>query len=366
MIDTRKNKVPIIIAQIAEAEKRRAKRVMNDPAFQNRVAQIRQKYIVDGFLIPVYWSGGRLSHSKLRVSRYGNYILSSEMQGTEFLEGRPSWIRNEYTWFWIYLKEGQEVVSSNILLPEQYKIDGIPANLVWPEIIGLLKDLHIYGEEGGGAITLANDFDTNTLSSNHTPNVSGWMMLFDDYDTYRRSKMDFEIRPAWFHLAKYIFFNTPMQLPVFVAQLNAANKLEELKFLEKDISDEARSLIGKNLLSMPIRLRKMVAFVNRRETDEIVWWLWHNIGYPKKKYTLSYKVIAEIAGTSKSSVQTAVERFDKKIKGAMEPHLLGQLLRIAGNLGLGTNKTYNALAKKGLVPARKRGIDGFDDLDKLI
>jgi len=33
---------------------------------------------------------------------------------------------------------------------------------------------------------------------------------------------------------------------------------------------------------------------------------------------------------------------------------------------LGTNQTYNALAKKGLVPGREREIDGFDDLDKLI
>ena len=60
---------------------------MADALFEKRVNDIRQKYIVDGFLMPVYARDGRYARFKLRVGKFGNYILPAEMQGTVFFEG---------------------------------------------------------------------------------------------------------------------------------------------------------------------------------------------------------------------------------------------------------------------------------------
>jgi hypothetical protein len=54
------------------------------------------------------------------------------------------------------------------------------------------------------------------------------------------------------------------------------------------------------------------------------------------------------------------------MKKAMDKHLLGRILRTAGGIGLEYNAVYKALENQGLVPAREREIDGFDDIDKLI
>jgi hypothetical protein len=386
MIDHNKNKVPVVVDDIIEVEKKRAQRFMADALFGKRVNEIRQKYIVDGFLMPLYAHDGRYARFRRRVNQFGNYIVPEEKQGTAFFEGGQGRLINELMWFWIYLREGQEVISPDIELVKQYRINGIPSNLVWPEIVALLKELHLYGEAGGGMVIPANDIDSDNLSrsaklagsqededgyledyrSSDAPNTPGWMMLFDAYDSHRRSRNDFEVRPAWFHLVKYIFFNTPMRLPVFTVLITTEGKLKELKFLEEDLTDQARNFIGKELLNMPIRFKKMIEGAHRRGRDEMIWWLWHNVGHPEKRTTLTYRTIADIAGTSRSSIQTAVERFDKIIKTKMEAQLLGRLLRIAGSLGIGANQTYHALFKKRLVPARKRDIDGFDDLDKLI
>jgi hypothetical protein len=104
----------------------------------------------------------------------------------------------------------------------------------------------------------------------------------------------------------------------------------------------------------------------KRERQEMVYWLWRNVGHEDEKRTLSYGEIASIANTSRSSIQTAVERFSHRLENSMDRHSLGRLLRTAGNIGLGYNLTYKALAQRGLVPTRERKIDDLDDLDNLI
>jgi hypothetical protein len=386
MIENNKNRVPIVVTEIIEAEMRRAKRVMADPVLGNRVGAIRQKYIVDGFLMPVYGRDGRYTRSKIRVSQFGNFILPEKTQGTVFFAGKQGWIRNEPIWFWEYLKEGQEVVSSDIELGDKYGINGIPANLIWPEIVDLVKVLHLDREAGGGILFPTNDIDIEKLSSLakladnqeckdsyqetyqsiSIPNTPRWMELFDAYDSYKRSRKNFDIGPAWFHLVKYIFFNTPMRLPVFTALFTTEWKLKELKYLDDDLSDQARSFLGKELLKIPLRLRKLIERALKHERNEITWWLWHSVGYPEKGITLSLGAIARMAGAPKSSIQRAVEGFDKKVRAGLTGKLLGELLQTGLKLGIDPNILYHDLEQKGLVPKREREIDGFDDLEKLI
>ena len=103
-----------------------------------------------------------------------------------------------------------------------------------------------------------------------------------------------------------------------------------------------------------------------REQQEIIWWLWKNVGHHRRKRKLSYGEIADTIKEPRSTVSTAVIRFDNKLKGSMDNKLLERLLLTAGYLHLGHNLTYNVLASRGLVPYRSREIDSFDQLDKLI
>jgi len=140
-----------------------------------------------------------------------------------------------------------------------------------------------------------------------------------------------------------------------------------IRFLDDTLSDTARDYIGKVLLSMPIELREQISGDTiKRENQEMTWWLWRNVGHKEQKRTLTYGEISDISNTSRSSIQTSVERFARKLKEKLDGRLLERLLHTAGSLGLGRNLTYDTLVKHGLVTSRGREIDGFDELDKLI
>ena len=140
-----------------------------------------------------------------------------------------------------------------------------------------------------------------------------------------------------------------------------------IRFLEDTLSDRARDYIGEVLLTMPIELREQInGNTVKRENQEMTWWLWRNVGQKEQKRTLSYGEIADISKNSRSSIQTSVERFTRKLKEKLDGKLLERLLHTAGSLGLGYNLTYSTLVKHGLVPARESEIDGFDELNKLI
>ena len=143
--------------------------------------------------------------------------------------------------------------------------------------------------------------------------------------------------------------------------------MDRIRFLDDGLSDRARDFIGKALLGMPIELKKQLDIDTlRRERQDMTWWLWHSVGHREYKRTLSYREIADIARKSRSTIQTGVERFGRKLKGKLDGKLLERLLRTSASLGLGYNMTYHALVRQDLAPAREREIDSFDELDSLI
>lgn len=385
MTETAAMQSPEVVRELIEAEARRARKLTRSAAFARWVAVFRRRYIVNGFLAPLYARDGRYSRPGLRVSTFGDYILPSEAQGKMCHDVSPGWVRNEEAWFWSYLADGQEVMSSRIPIPDVLKIDGVPADSVWPEIMAITQSLGLYQEHGGGFILLPEWVDEGWLADTEraveqqegedgylesykplkTPN---WITLFHNYKGYRLSADDIEVRPAWFHLANYAFFNTPIpRLPVFYGLLAGEGRLDTLHFLDGGLSARAREYIGKAVLDMPARLKRRADIdASVRESREMSWWLWRKVGHRDVKRVLTYGEIADIAGASRSTIQTAVARFNRQLKDNMDRHLLGRLLRTAARIGLGHNLAYQALREQGLVPARERGIDSFDDLDNLI
>lgn len=374
-----------IVSEISEVERRRAEELTGNPIFNDWVQSFREKYIVKGFLSLIYAGDGRYSRPKNRVSKFGNYILTEEMAGIEFQEHTRGWVKNEEMWFWFYLTDGQEIISPKIPSPEVFVIDGIPATLIWPEIVALAKELQLFGETGGGIIEHPDDMEGNYptkdesrsswqedddgyMESYKLPDTFRWISLFKRYASYPLSPRDIEIRPAWFHMLNYAFFNAPIRkLPVFYCLFSKEGKMDAIRFFDDTLSDTARDTIGKAVLTMPIEMKEQLSgYAVTREKQEIIWWIMRNIGDKEKRRTLSWQEIADKGDTARSSVKVSVERFDRKLKENLDGKLLERLLLEAGSLGLGYNLTYNTLVKMGLVPDRERGIDSFDELDKLI
>jgi hypothetical protein len=374
-----------VTLEIIKSEQKRAKKITGDPGLKKWVEGFREKFIVNDFLAPIYARDGLYSRVKLRVSKFGNYILPWEAQGKAFHKASQGWIRNEESWFWLYLTDGQEIISSRISIPDVLTIGGIPAYPIWQEIVTVVKNLQLFGEDGGGLILFPHWIDEGYLASTgqaagwdegedgylesyRIPKASNWITLFHAYKGFELSPQNIEIRPAWFHLANYAFFNAPIQrIPVFFCEFTEKGKVERIRFLDRSLSDKSREYIGKALLDMPFKVKQPANIgALKRERQEMVWWLWHNIGHKDEKRTLSYGDISGITGIPRSSIQTAVERFTRKLKKNMDPYLLGRLLRTADGLGLGYNIVYKTLVQRGLAPEREREIDGFDDLDKLV
>jgi hypothetical protein len=375
------------IAEIRMAEKRRAQKVVESGILEQWVKELRKKYIADGFLMPFYAGDGRYSRPRQRISKLGDFILQYDMLGKVFREEAPlSWVHHEEMWFWEYLISGQEAIFARKVssLADPLHIEGIPAKQVWSLITDGARQFELFGETGGGLIFSPDDLDEKKLAEIAPKNsnyegengyfeiheVEGeprWITIFHEYEEPEYAKLEFEIRPAWFHLVNYAFFNAQItRLPVFLG-IFKEGKLNTIRLLEDSLSDQARDFILRALSSMPNMLKKQLDTETiRRESNEITWWLWHNVGYRQRKRTLSYFEIAHIARKPRSSVQTSVTRFSRKLKEKMDNKLLERLMRASGNLGLGYNMTYNVLVGQGFVPARERDIDGFDQLDDLI
>ena len=98
----------------------------------------------------------------------------------------------------------------------------------------------------------------------------------------------------------------------------------------------------------------------------MVSWLLLNVSKRNKSKKLTFGEIADFTGSRRSSVQRSISNFDNKLKSNLNGLFLGRLLRTADSLGFGLDRTYRILAKKEIVPYRKRRFDGFDDLDQLI
>jgi len=377
--------LPDFVSEIIQSEHGRASTIAEDDTFTGWVQAFRRKYIVNGLLMPLYALDGRYSRSRQRVNEFGSYIMPWEMQGTVFHGVSPGWIRNEDGCFWSYLVDGQETVRSDISLPDMLRIDGSPASLVWQEIITVTKELNLCGEAGGGIIITPHALDEDYMAKTETqtgwqegedgymesyrlPGTPLWISMFQDYEVNTPSPPEIEMRPAWFHLANYVFYNVPIQrLPIFCCLYTEELRLDTLRFLTDSLSDRARDFIGKSLLTIPMDLkRRENAISPRRERQEMAWWLWRNVGHREHKRILSYGEIADITMTPRSSVQTAVARFARRLKDELDNNLLERLLLTSRSLGLGYNLTYNTLVNQGLAPAREREIDDFDDITKLM
>ena len=375
------------IAEIRLAEERRAQKARNDNRLTHWVKQLRQKYIANGFLMPFYVWDGRYSRPRQRISRFGDYILPYDMIGEVFhTNAEGGWIRQESIWFWEYLVCGQEAIFRRPYssLPEILRIEGMPSEQVWSNLVYFARQMGLLGENGGGIIISPNDLDEKQLNRMVTQEgnyeeengymepykIAGkphWITLFHQYGDLEYTKLEIEMRPAWFHLANYAFFNAPVtRLPVFLCVFEEG-KIDRIRFLDDELSHRARDFIGKELLGMPIELKKQLDVdAIRRERNEMTWWLWRSVGHREHKLTLSYGEIADITLISRSSIQTSVERFGLKLKEKLDGKLLERLLRVSSNLGLGYNMTYHALVRQGLAPPREREIDSFDELDSLI
>ena len=155
-------KEAVVLSEINQAELRRAKAVMRDPVFMDWVQKFREKYIVNGFLIPVYMSGGRMFIAELRVKQFGDYILPWEMYDRVFYENPKAWIRAEDTWFWTYLMLGQKILIPKMGIPEKYKVRGMPAKGIAREIRVIAKQLKLSDSDGGGILRSPQDWRTIT------------------------------------------------------------------------------------------------------------------------------------------------------------------------------------------------------------
>lgn len=388
MKSNQKNKAELI-HQINETEKKRALKITDSAHFREWLKAFREKHIVRRFLYPLYTRDNEYSRGTCRVEEFGDFVLPEEMYGTRFYEGPQSWIRNEYAIFWLYLTDALEIIylREPHLIPDESKLDKIPAESIWEELSVITTGLGLFGEQGGGIYLSDQEVNANYLaeyvkSKLQYERVDGyvesykhsgqprWMTLFEDYKTWGGGNLDIELRPAWFHITNYALFNTTdLRLPVFYASFQPDLKLNTLQFLENDrISHEGINLISQTILSIPTTIRKLTenkAF--KREQRNMVWWLWHNIGYGNIKGTRSLGEIAQKEKVgSKSSVQRAINSFDKTLREKRDRHLLGRLLTTAISLGLGYNSVYRYLTDKKLVPDRDREIDDFDQLDELL
>lgn len=377
----------LVISEIRLAEERRARTVIQDSRLKQLVKQLRQKYIADGFLMPFYVWDGRYSRPRLRIKQFGSFILPYSMIGKVFHTGaREGWIRNEAFWFWEYLVSGQEAIFSRPMssFPDILRIEGMPAEKAWNLLLSHTREMGLFGENGGGIFISKDDLDERHLAgivpregsyegendyteSYNIPGEPHWINLFYQYEESEYATSKIEVRPAWFHLLNYAFFDVEItRLPVFLCVFEAGS-INRINYLDDVLSDRVRDYIGRALHEIPIQLKQKVnTDALRRQEQDMILWLWHNIGNREYKRPLSYQEIADIARKPRGSIQTAIDRFDRKLKENLDGKLLGRLLRSSRNIGLGINMTYRILAERSLAPTREREIDSFDELDKLI
>jgi hypothetical protein len=387
-LEPQEREVEQLTTEIRLAEQKCAEKLAQAPLLTHWVKEFRKKYITDGFLMPLYAGDGAYSRPRERIQKYGDFILPYEKVGEVFHgETYKDRIHQESMWFWEYLVSGQQVIfaKEQSELPEHIRLDSIPAHAVWQELVQIATQMGCFGENGGGILLSPPDLDADQLDHmrkqdiwqdagdgylEEHPGLSRplWIDRFQNYEQIEDSEMDIEIRPAWFHIANHAFFDAAIQrLPVFVGTFDTQGKVSGIKFLDENLPDSVRQLITEMMMKIPVEIRnRFDSTTQKREQRDMMWWLWKNVGYHKRKGTISYGEIAQLTKVSRSTVSTAVKRFDNKLHNKLDNKLLERLLLTAGHLRLGHNLTYNVLASRSLVPHRAREIDSFDQLDRLI
>ena len=369
-----------ILSEINQSEEKRASTIRGNSHFQESIRTIRQKYIVDGFLQPFYAPDGRYSRSRYRVNELGNFILPEDIVGKVFNSERLDRLHNEEIWFWLYLVNDLGIISSRAVpaTHEANEPESRPANLIWQEISTVISDLQLAGESGGGVFESEQELDCHYLAkleqqpywlqgdNGYVEKVSYmeeplWSIRFRHFKMITQNyPQSIDLFPAWFRITDHLFFDTPLdRLSVFSAVFNPNGSLNRLRFLNQELSGEAREFIGTAMFSIPSEFRKTrAAETTNRERRNMTWWLWHRVGHSVYRRPLTYREIADLAPLHRSTVQSGIKTFDKKLRGEFGKEVLRNLLVTARDLGIGYRMVYNHLADEGIAPPRD--LDDFN------
>jgi hypothetical protein len=238
----RKNKQDLETAyEIAALEKMRALELVNRLTNSYLIQDFREQFIGRGFLMPLYSFGSRSYQT--RISSFGKYIQPDTVYGEPLSLDKKTWIRNEETAFWWYITLGQEILGVDDNTSKFMKIEGKPAVALWRVIDTITNKLDLSREKGGGVLLNPDHLENEKLISivgnigrqegeegwmdNYSkPGNPRWVSLFWKYQEYS-SRIELEIRPAWFHILNYALYNLPInRIPVFTALYTSKRQIE--------------------------------------------------------------------------------------------------------------------------------------------
>ena len=366
------------IEEIVELEKTRAAELLGKVETSNLIRDFREHFIVRGFLMPLYSLGS--SSFETRIGSFGKYILPENKYGQQLSQRDRSWIRNEDTAFWWYVIAGQEMFGVEEDLEAFMKIEGQPAVSIWRAISGITGELNLSGETGGGVLFNSDELDTEKMINivgniNRQEDDEGWL---EDYPIpgtpkwvslfwkYQRSplKNNLEIRPAWFHILNYAFYDIPIErIPVFFVLYTPKGKIERIHFLDERLSHQARSTVSDALNKATLNFQEQIGGESvKKSRSDMVFWLWFNVGHPDIKKPLSYGQIAERENKTRQTIQSNVRRIDNMLK-KLDYRIIWELMGVGEEIGLGSNMVYQVLVQKGVAP--EGGIDDFSRAEEI-
>jgi hypothetical protein len=375
----RKNKQDLETAyEIAALEKMRALELVNRLTNSYLIQDFREQFIGRGFLMPLYSFGSRSYQT--RISSFGKYIQPDTVYGEPLSLDKKTWIRNEETAFWWYITLGQEILGVDDNTSKFMKIEGKPAVALWRVIDTITNKLDLSREKGGGVLLNPDHLENEKLISivgnigrqegeegwmdNYSkPGNPRWVSLFWKYQEYS-SRIELEIRPAWFHILNYALYNLPInRIPVFTALYTSKRQIEGIRFLDDRLSHHARASLSDSLNKTILLIDEIVSEeLLQRNMRDMVYWLWHNVGYSPFKEKLSYAKISTRENVPRQTVRSNVRRIDEKLK-KLDFRLIWKLVGVGEKIGLGSNMVYQSLVQRGFAPPGE--IDGFSNEDEI-
>jgi hypothetical protein len=371
-------KILASLEEIKTLEKTRAKELFNKLGAIKVIQDFREQFIVRGFLMPLYSKDS--SSFTARIGSFGKYILPDTYYGQQLSQKDNSQIRNEDVVFWRYLIEGQEMLGVDENSASFIKIEGQPAIPVWRVINDITMKLNLFGEMGGGVFLYPDQLDVEKMMTivgnvDQQEDEDGWLenypvrgnpkwvSLFWKYQRLLGGN-EFEIRPAWFHILNYALYDIPIQrIPVFSALFTSEAKIDTIKFLDERLSQQARSILSEALNRTTLRFHERVGGESeKKRQNDMISWLWHNVGHPDVKETLSYAQIGALQDIPTRTIQSRVHRIDDKL-GKLDYRLIWELLGIGREIGLSPDMVYQAMVHKGYAP--EGSIDGFSSIEEM-
>jgi hypothetical protein len=364
--------------EIAALEKTRASELVKRLEDSHLIEDFREQFIVRGFLMPLYSFGSRTFQT--RLSSFGKHILPDTMYGKPLSLKDGTWIKNEDTAFWWYITIGQEILGVDDKSMDFMKIEGQPAVALWRAIDVTTTKLGLSGEKGGGVLLNPDHIDTEKMiavvgnlgrredeegwmENYPKPGNPGWVALFWEYQEYS-SNIELEIRPTWFHILNYALYNLPInRIPVFTALYTSQRQIEGIRFLDDRLSHHARASLSDSLNQTTLLINEIVSKeLLQRNMRNMVYWLWHNVGYSPFKEKLSYAKISKRENVPRQTIRSNVRRMDEKLK-KLDFRLIWKLIGVGQKIGLGSDMVYQSLVKRGFAPPGE--IDSFSSENEI-